>query len=67
MRLCVEPSPSYLSAAFGDTITHNEINAALTDIKGHWGSKNRLGRPTRDTQELFSGQNRFTEVGEGNG
>ena len=63
----MNPSPSYLSTAFGETPTPSGINAVLTDMKGHWGGKNRLGKPTRDTRELFSGQNRFTEVGGGNG
>ena len=58
-------NPSFKSAmpAFGDRLSHEEIVAVLTYIKGMWGDKTRMGLSIRESQALVSEDDPFPDKG----
>ena len=45
--------------AFGDQLSHEEIIAVLTYVKGFWEDKTQLGMSIRESQESISEQDPF--------
>ena len=49
--------------AFGDQLSHEEIVAVLTYVKGLWGDKTSRGLSIRDHQESVSEEDPFPPGG----